>query len=155
MSCARHRTACTSLARHRIAIEHIERLQKYLGTVAEKTPTKISRTTSCKRSQVDWTPGKARREASVSHSGWRPVDACSVGNRHQPAPFVSLHVEVGVILTAKAPNRRRSSQAFSGPDDTGPRSPHTGEKMDTTTLLVIVLVVLLLGGGGFFYRRRA
>ena len=61
-----------------------------------------------------------------------------------------------MILTAKAPNRRRSSRAFGGRDDAGPRSPNTqGETMDTTTLLVIVLVVLLLGGGGFFYRRRA
>jgi hypothetical protein len=68
---------------------------------------------------------------------------------------VSLHVGVGGILTAMAPNRRRSSRAFSGRDDAGPRrQTHRREKMDTTTLLVIVLVVLLLGGGGFFYSRR-
>ena len=68
---------------------------------------------------------------------------------------VSLHVGVGVTLTARATNRRRSSQAFNGRDDAGPRSQkHTGENMDTTTLIVIVLVVLLLGGGGFFYSRR-
>jgi LPXTG-motif cell wall-anchored protein len=60
-----------------------------------------------------------------------------------------------VILTAKAPNRRRSLRPFGGRDDAGPRSRNTGrEKMDTTTLLVIVFVVLLLGGGGFFYSRR-
>jgi LPXTG-motif cell wall-anchored protein len=60
-----------------------------------------------------------------------------------------------VTLTARATNRRRSSPAFNGRDDAGPRSRNTGrEKMDTTTLLVIVFVVLLLGGGGFFYSRR-
>jgi hypothetical protein len=40
---------------------------------------------------------------------------------------VSLDVGVGVILTARAPNRRRSSRAFGGRDDAAPRWPHTGE----------------------------
>jgi LPXTG-motif cell wall-anchored protein len=57
-----------------------------------------------------------------------------------------------VVLTARAPNRRRSSRAFSGRE--AALAKHTGENMDTTTLIVIVLVVLLLGGGGLFYRRR-
>ena len=92
---------------------------------------------------------------SVSHwAGERPL-LCSEGNRHQPALSISLDVGVGEILTARAPNRHRSSRAFT---ETRRRraalATHTGEKMDTTTLLVIVLVVLLLGGGGFFYRRR-
>ena len=41
---------------------------------------------------------------------------------------VSLHVGVGVILTAKAPNRRRSRRPFGGRDDAGPRSRNTGER---------------------------
>ena len=66
---------------------------------------------------------------------------------------VSLHIGVGVILTAMAPNR--SSRAPSGRVTQGrARQEHKGENMDTTTVLVIVLLVLLLGGGGFLYRRR-
>ena len=59
-----------------------------------------------------------------------------------------------MILTARAPNRRRSSRAFGGRMTQGRARETQGETMDTTTLIVIVLVVLLLGGGGFFYRRR-
>jgi LPXTG-motif cell wall-anchored protein len=87
----------------------------------------------------------------------RDLAFIAVSRREQtpPCTAVSLHVGVGVILTAEAPNRRRSSRAFTGRDDRrAALAKHTGEKMDTTTLLVIVLVVLLLGGGGFFYRRR-
>ena len=71
---------------------------------------RISRTNSCKTSRVGWTPGKARREACVSHSGWRAFKC--LFRREQPSACtaVSLHVGVGVILTAKAPNRRRSSE---------------------------------------------
>jgi LPXTG-motif cell wall-anchored protein len=62
---------------------------------------------------------------------------------------------LGVILTAKATNRRRSLRPFGGRDDARRARETQGErKTDTTTLLVIVFVVLLLGGGGFFYRRR-
>ncbi len=63
---------------------------------------------------------------------------------------------VGVILNARAPNRRRSSERSVDAMTQGrARQTHKGETLDTTTLLVIVLVVLLLGGGGFIYRRRA
>jgi hypothetical protein len=41
---------------------------------------------------------------------------------------VSLHVGVGVILTAKAPNRRRALRPFGRRDDPGPRSRNTGER---------------------------
>jgi LPXTG-motif cell wall-anchored protein len=62
---------------------------------------------------------------------------------------------VSVILTAKAPNRRRSLRPFGGRTTQGrARETQGREKMDTTTLLIIVFVVLLLGGGGLFYRRR-
>jgi LPXTG-motif cell wall-anchored protein len=80
--------------------------------------------------------------------------ACQAVSRREQTPactVVSLQLGVGVILTARAPDRRRSSRAAM----TQGRARQTyGENMDTTTLLVIVLVVLLLGGGGFFYRRR-
>jgi hypothetical protein len=41
---------------------------------------------------------------------------CYLFRREQtpPCTAVSLHVGVGVILTARAPNRRRSSRAFGG-----------------------------------------
>ena len=80
---------------------------------------------SCERSRVGWAPCKARREASVSHSSWRASNACSEGNRHQRAPLLAYTWELGVILTARAPNRRRSSRAFCGRDDAGPDSPNT------------------------------
>jgi hypothetical protein len=54
----------------------------------------------------------------------RAFYACSEGNRHQRAPLLAYTWELGVILTARAPNRRRSSRAFCGRDDAGPHSPN-------------------------------
>ena len=62
------------------------------------------------------------------HSSWRAFNACSEGNRHQPAPLLAYTLELGVFLTARAPNRRRWSPAFGGRDDAGPRSRNTGER---------------------------
>jgi hypothetical protein len=53
---------------------------------------------------------QARRETCVSHSGWRAFNACSEENSHQPAPLLAYTLELAVILTARAPNRRRSSE---------------------------------------------
>ena len=53
------------------------------------------------------------------HSSWRAFNACSEGNRHQPAPLLAYTWELGVFLTARAPNRRRWSPAFGGRDDPG------------------------------------
>jgi hypothetical protein len=69
-------------------------------------------------------PCKDRREASISRSSWRAFNTCSEGNRHQRAPLLAYTWELGVILTARAPNRRRSSRAFCGRDDAGPHSPN-------------------------------
>jgi hypothetical protein len=79
------------------------------------------------RSQVGWAPCKARREARVSP---RAAASMVVFRREQtPACTVaSLHVGVSVILTAKAPNRHRSSRPFDGRNDAGPRSRNTGER---------------------------
>ena len=62
------------------------------------------------------------------HSSWHAFNACSEGNRHQLAPLLACTVELGVFLTARAPHRRRSSPAFGGCDDAGPRSPNTGRE---------------------------
>jgi hypothetical protein len=91
---------------------------------------RISPTNSCKRSQVDWTGQSSPRGERL---------ALGAGNRlmlfrreqTSAGTVVSLHVGVGVILTAKAPNRRRSSRAFGGRDDAGPRSPNTRERQWT------------------------
>jgi hypothetical protein len=79
------------------------------------------------RSHVGRTSSKARRYASLA---WGLAAFIAVFRREQtPAcAVVSLHVEVGVILTAKAPNRRRSLRPFGGRDDAGPRSRNTGER---------------------------
>jgi hypothetical protein len=79
------------------------------------------------RSQVGRTSSKARRDASLA---WGLAAFIAVFKREQtPAcAVVSLHVGVGVILTAKAPNRRRSLRPFGGRDDAGPRSRNTGER---------------------------
>ena len=57
-------------------------------------------------------------------------EAYAVFRREQtPAcAVVSLHVGVGVILTAKAPNRRRSLRPFGGRDDAGPRRETQGRE---------------------------
>jgi hypothetical protein len=70
---------------------------------------------------------QARREECLP-SSWRAFNACSEGNRHQPAGLLACTLELGVILTARAPNRRRSSPAFGGRDDAGPRPPNTRER---------------------------
>ena len=79
------------------------------------------------RSQVGRTSSKARRDASLA---WGLAAFIAVFRREQtPAcAVVSLHVGVGVILTAKAPNRRRSLRPFGGRDEPGPRSRNTGER---------------------------
>ncbi len=79
------------------------------------------------RSQVRRTSSKARRDASLA---WWLAAIIAVFRREQTTAcaVVSLHVGVGVILTAKAPNRRRSRRPFGGRDDAGPRSRNTGER---------------------------
>jgi hypothetical protein len=79
------------------------------------------------RSHVGRTSSKARRYASLA---WGLAAFIAVFRREQtPAcAVVSLHVEVGVILTAKAPNRRRSLRPFGGRDDAGPRSETQGRE---------------------------
>src|SRR4029453_16635653 len=55
----------------------------------------------------------------------------AVFSREQTPAYtaVSLHLGVGGIPTAMAPNRPRSSRAFSGRNDAGPRrSTHRREK---------------------------
>ena len=69
------------------------------------------------RSWIDGTP-----------SGWRAFIAVFRREQTPACTAVSLHVGVGVILTARAPNRRRSLRALSGLDDAGPRSPNTRER---------------------------
>jgi hypothetical protein len=70
---------------------------------------------------------QSRRDASLA---WGLAAFIAVFRREQtPAcAVVSLDVGVGVILTAKAPNRRRSLRPFGGRDDAGPRSRNTGER---------------------------
>ena len=79
------------------------------------------------RSQVRRTSSNARRDASLA---WWLAAIIAVFRREQTTAcaVVSLHVGVGVILTAKAPNRRRSRRPFGGRDDAGPRSRNTGER---------------------------
>jgi hypothetical protein len=65
--------------------------------------------------------------------GWRAFIAVSRREQTPACTVVSLHVGV-VVLTARALNRRRSSRAFSGRDDAGPRSPNTQERKWTRPL---------------------
>jgi hypothetical protein len=61
-------------------------------------------------------------------SSRQPLFQRSERNRRQPEPLLSCTV-VGVILTAKAPNRRRSGRPFGGRDNAGLCSrTHTGER---------------------------
>jgi hypothetical protein len=78
------------------------------------------------QSRVDTPPKLGERRMSRT----RLASVITVFRREQtPAIYaVSLHVGVGVILTARAPNRHRSSRAFSGRDDAGPRSLNTGRE---------------------------
>jgi hypothetical protein len=69
----------------------------------------------------------AHREASSALELAR-VNACPEGNRHQPAALLACTLELGVFLTARAPNRRRWSPAFGGRDDAGSRSRNTRER---------------------------
>lgn len=79
------------------------------------------------RSQVRRTSSKARRDATLA---WGLAAFIAVFRREQTTAcaVVSLHVGVGVILTAKPPNCRRSRRPFGGRDDAGPRSRNTGER---------------------------
>jgi hypothetical protein len=74
-----------------------------------------------------WASSKPRRDASLA-LGLAALIA--VFRREQTPAYavVSLHVRAGVILTAKAPNCRRSLRLFGGRDDAGPRSPNTRER---------------------------
>jgi LPXTG-motif cell wall-anchored protein len=90
---------------------------------------------------------------------WLALALARVSCRVQKGTDISpdpcyLHVGVGVILVVRRRIAVVVTSVSVGRDDAGPRSPNTGENMDTNTLIVIVLVVLLLGGGGLFYRRR-
>ena len=83
---------------------------------------------SCETSSwTDIFQSSPRRESRLV---WGLAAFIAVFRREQtPAcAVVSLHVGVGVILTAKAPNRRRSLRPFGGRDDAGPRSRNTGER---------------------------
>jgi hypothetical protein len=63
-------------------------------------------------------------QSRVSHSGSRSVE-CLFRTEQTPACTAgSLHVEVGRILTARAPNRRRSSRAFAERDEAGQDRAH-------------------------------
>src|SRR4030095_6624843 len=67
---------------------------------------------SLERSQVGWAPCKARERGECLLSSCRAFNACSEGNRRPLAPLLAYTLELGVFLTARAPNRRRRSPAF-------------------------------------------
>ena len=79
------------------------------------------------RDLVGWTPGSSPRRECLP-LGWGAINACSEGNRHQPAPLLASTLESDVFLTARAPNRRRWLPAFGGRDDARPRSLNIRER---------------------------